>query len=126
MFYSYPSYIGVPIFRTEKNYLPSRVLGMTNGKRIIINNNLPKDIAEFVLFHEEEHVKDMLATEQEVDERALRRFLTKNNKITKTIKKLMKKRHGIISNEKQFSLNNREEKNIADNYISYLYTDSNW
>lgn len=128
MLYSYPSYLGVPISRMSRNYLPGRVLGMTNGREIKISNNLPKDIAEFVLFHEEEHVKDMSATEKEVDERALRRFLAKNGVVTKNVKKLMRRRHGINENiEKHFSLNKKKkEEKKTDNFISYLYSDSNW
>ena len=132
MLYSYPSYLGVPIFKQMKGYMPSFVLGMTNGREIKISNNLPKDVADFVLMHEEEHVKNMLATEKEVDERALRRFLAKNGIVTKNVKKLMRRRHGINENiEKHFSLKTKKmgdvkEKNISDNFISYLYSDPNW
>lgn len=125
MFYSYPSYLGVPIFRENKRYLPLRVLGMTDGRKITINNRLPKDVADFVLLHEEEHVKDMFVTEREIDERALRRFVAKNNIVTKNIKKLMRRRHGIGSSEKHFSLKKKEEEKKTDNFISYLYSDFN-
>ncbi len=128
MLYSYPSYLGVPIIKQAKNYMPSFVLGMTSGKEINISNNLPKDIAEFVLFHEEEHVKDMLATEKEIDERALKRLIAKNGSITKKVKKLMRRRHGINDGiEKHFSLNKKKkEEKKTDNFISYLYSDPNW
>lgn len=126
MIYSYPSYLGVPIFKQMKGYMPSFVLGMTNGREIKIQNNLPRDVAAFVLLHEEEHVKDMSASEREVDERALRRFVAKNNGITKNIKKLMRRRHGIGSSEKHFSLKTKKkEENKTDNFISYLYSDFN-
>ncbi len=128
MIYSYPSYLGVPIFRQTRNYLPLRVLGMTDGKKITIDNRLPKDVAAFVLFHEEEHVKDMGATEQETDERALRRFLAKNGLVTKSIRKLMRRRHGIDNDiEKHFLLKKKKkESTVSDNFISYLYSDPNW
>ena len=129
MIYSYPSYLGVPILKENRRYLPLNVLGMTNGREIKIQNNLPKDIAAFVLFHEEEHVKDMSASEREVDERALRRFLAKNGNITKNIKKLMRRRHSSGSIEKHFSLTTKKkEENNTDNFISYLYSDfdSSW
>ena len=143
MIYSYPSYLGVPVFKENKRYLPLNVLGMTNGREIKIQNNLPKDVAAFVLFHEEEHVKDMFATEREVDERALRRFVAKNSIITKNVKRLMRRRHGIGSSEKHFlekqsfsgsqrsiaslqiSLNKKKEEKKTDNFISYLYSDFN-
>ncbi len=126
MMYSYSSYLGVPVFRPEKNYLPVRVLGMTNSREISIQRALPKDVAEFVLMHEEEHVKDMDATEYEVDQRALRRFLAKNGRITRNVRKLMKKRHGIGGDEKQFSLKRQLQSTVSNTFISYLYEDSNW
>jgi hypothetical protein len=92
-FYSYPSYLGINIFTAD---MPSSLLGMTNGRRILLNKDA-KEAKEFVIFHEEEHVKDMSASELEVDKRALTR-MKKSGRMTqekeKTIKKLMKKRWG--------------------------------
>lgn len=92
--FSHVDYLGVPVFSADREEMPSRVLGMTNGRRIVFRKNLPQDMKDFVLMHEEEHVKDMFATEHETDERALRRFAAKHGSVSRRVRKLMKKRHG--------------------------------
>ena len=90
----YPSYLGVDIFFTN---LEENLLGMTNGKRILVKEGMPKELRDFVLMHEEEHVKDMSATELEIDERALKRFFAKHNKITEEVQELLGKRWELIA-----------------------------
>src|SRR3989338_6840874 len=90
----YPSYLGVDIFFTD---LEENLLGMTNGKRILVKEGMPKELRDFVLMHEEEHVKDMSATELEIDERALKRSFAKHNKITEEVQELLGKRWGLIA-----------------------------
>ena len=105
MLYTYPSYLGVSMAIEDKRYMPLHVLGMTNGASISMRRGMPRDVADFVTLHEEEHVKDMNASEREVDERALSRFAAKHGRITRHVARLMEKRHGISdSEEKQFSL----------------------
>ena len=87
----YPSYLGIDIFFTQ---LSDSILGMTNGKRILLKENLREDVKDFVLMHEEEHVKDMSLNEMETDTRALRRFFQKNRKISAEVSALLKKRWG--------------------------------
>ena len=90
----YPSYLGVDIFFTD---LEENLLGMTNGKRILVKEGMNKELRDFVLMHEEEHVKDMSASEMEIDERALKRFFAKHTKITEEVQELLEKRWGIIT-----------------------------
>lgn len=93
---SYPSYLGVSIFKMDDNEMPQSVLGFTNGRQIAVRRGLKGLLAEFVLLHEEEHVKDMSAGEKEVDRRALRRLLAKwpalGDNDLKSVKKLLRKR----------------------------------
>ena len=73
--------------------MPSTLLGFTNGREIVIRDGI-KDIRDFVLLHEEEHVKDMSASEKEVDKRALRRLLSKKcgeQKLEKVLRLLEKR-----------------------------------
>lgn len=74
--YSYPSYLGIDILTARESDLPHSLLGFTNGRAIVIKEGL-KDVEDFVLLHEEEHVKDMSASEVDVDKRALRRLISK-------------------------------------------------
>lgn len=89
---SYPSYLGVPIFDVDEKDMDSSLLGLTNGKMIIRKKDLDNSLKEFVLFHEEEHVKDMDASEFEVDRRATRRFFRKHGKLTNDIIDVLKMR----------------------------------
>lgn len=68
------SYLGNPVFELDKEYTGDGLLGFTNGKEITKQKGLNINIAKFVQLHEEEHVKDMSATEMEVDKRALKKF----------------------------------------------------
>ena len=89
--YSYPSYLGADILTASD--MPSTLLGFTNGREIVIRDGI-KDIRDFVLLHEEEHVKDMSASEKEVDKRALRRLLSKKcgeQKLEKVLRLLEKR-----------------------------------
>ena len=53
----YPSYMpGVFMFEAE---LPDGLFGFTNGKAIVRRKGMSNSLKEFVLLHEEEHVKDM-------------------------------------------------------------------
>jgi hypothetical protein len=90
----YPSYLGVDIFFAD---LDENLLGMTNGKRILVKEGMSKELKEFVLMHEEEHVKDMDASELEIDNRALKRFLAKHKAISKEIKELVEKRWNALA-----------------------------
>ncbi len=93
----YPSYLpGVFEFQTN---LPRNILGMTDGKMIVTRKNL-RTLKDFVRFHEEEHVKDMFASELEIDKKALRRLLLKGSKkdIGK-VRKLLRKRWGELADE---------------------------
>src|SRR3989344_1302313 len=87
----YPSYLGVDIFFTD---LEENLLGMTNGKRIFVKEGISAVVKDFVLMHEEEHVKDMDATELTIDNRALKRFLSKHGKINEEVQELLEKRWG--------------------------------
>ena len=87
----YPSYMpGVFMFEAE---LPDGLFGFTNGKAIVRRKGMSNSLKEFVLLHEEEHVKDMFATEREIDGRALRRFAARHGNITDDVRKLLEKRH---------------------------------
>lgn len=92
--YSYPSsFPGINIFEAGEAYL-DKVLGMTDSKVIILKKGL-KELRDFVLFHEEEHVKDMSAGEMEIDRRALKRIKAKLTvKLLERIKELMSARWG--------------------------------
>ncbi len=79
------SYLGNPIFELDKEYTGDGLLGFTNGKEITKQKGLDVDIAKFVQLHEEEHVKDMSATEMEVDKRALKKFKGDIKKIDKLL-----------------------------------------
>ncbi len=72
--YSYPSYLGVDILTASG--LPDSLLGFTNGRSIVIKDGI-KDIEDFVILHEEEHVKDMSASELETDKRALKKLVAR-------------------------------------------------
>ena len=91
--YTYPSSLGIDILTAD---MPASLLGMTNGRRIMLNKDAG-ELKEFVIFHEEEHVKDMNASELEVDKRALERMKI-SGKLTpireRKINELMKKRWG--------------------------------
>lgn len=89
----YPTYLGVDIFEVNNSDMPATLLGLTNGRHIIIKRGLNPELKEFVRMHEEEHVKDMFATELEIDRHALRRFKAKSGKIGDEIINLLKKRH---------------------------------
>lgn len=94
--YSYPSYLGVDILTVDSKNMPDSLLGFTNGHDIVIRDGI-KEIEDFVLFHEEEHVKDMSASEIEVDKRALKRLISKKageKKIANTLR-LLEKRWNI-------------------------------
>ncbi|MEM7819274.1 MAG: hypothetical protein QXD48_00395 [Candidatus Aenigmatarchaeota archaeon] len=72
--YNYPSYIpNIEIFEIDEHYLPRFVLGMTDGKKIQLKNNLGY-FRKFVLAHEEEHIKDMEASEDVIDKRVCARL----------------------------------------------------
>lgn len=78
-FSGYFSYLGVPIVEQEDKY-DKGLLGMTNRKMIMVkelkgNARSKILLKKFVLFHEEEHVKDFDADEKTVDERAFRRLM---------------------------------------------------
>ncbi|HLD85134.1 MAG TPA: hypothetical protein VI968_01110 [archaeon] len=68
----YPSYLGIPI--TEP-LLRSDLLGQTNGRKINITSDVDPQVKNFVLMHEEEHIKDMNASEWDVDKRAVQRLI---------------------------------------------------
>ncbi len=69
---TYPSYLGIPI--TEP-MLEEHMLGRTNGRKINISSATDPQIKNFVLMHEEEHIKDMSASEWDVDKRAVQRLI---------------------------------------------------
>jgi len=94
--YSYPSYLGVDILTASDSDMPHSLLGFTNGRAIVIKEGL-KDVEDFVLLHEEEHVKNMDASELEVDKRALRRLIARNTSDEKLEKilQLLEKRWNI-------------------------------
>jgi hypothetical protein len=99
--YGYPSaFPGVKIFEMDENYM-NHLLGLTNSKFIALKKGLG-ELKDFVLFHEEEHVKDMSASELEVDKRALKRIKS-SRKLTKSllkkIKELMENRWGDKSSD---------------------------
>ncbi|MBI4162837.1 MAG: hypothetical protein HY513_04085 [Candidatus Aenigmarchaeota archaeon] len=76
---TYPSYLGVPI--TEP-LLGEHLLGQTNGRRINISSSTDPQIKNFVLMHEEEHIKDMSASEWEVDKRAVQRLIKSKKSVS--------------------------------------------
>ena len=87
---TYPSYLGVPI--TEP-FLGEALLGQTNGRRINITADIDPQIRNFVLMHEEEHVKDMSASEFEIDKRAVQRLIRSKKHVSWVkIKLLLKSR----------------------------------
>ncbi len=87
---TYPSYLGVPI--TEP-LLGEHLLGQTNGRRINISSGADPHIKNFVLMHEEEHVKDMSASEWEVDKRAVQRLIRSKKPVSWIkVKLLLKQR----------------------------------
>ncbi|MBI4170447.1 MAG: hypothetical protein HY514_02045 [Candidatus Aenigmarchaeota archaeon] len=90
----YPSYLGVNIFQADEKYMGKSLLGFTNGNFIVIRKGLNKILRLFVQFHEEEHVKDMSASEKDVDKRALKRLMQRNmpQKELREVKKLLKQR----------------------------------
>lgn len=92
--YSYPSYLGIDILTASDKDLPHSLLGFTNGRAIVIKEGI-KDIKDFVLLHEEEHVKDMSASELEVDKRALRRLISKKSDKIEHVLHLLEKRWNI-------------------------------
>ena len=94
--YSYPSYLGVDILTASESDMPHSLLGFTNGRSIVIKDGL-KDIGDFVLLHEEEHVKDMFASEMEVDKRALKRLISKkvSEEKLENVLRLLEKRWNI-------------------------------
>lgn len=94
--YRYPSYLGVDILTADGKNMPSTLLGFTNGRSIVIKDGI-RCIEDFVLLHEEEHVKDMGASELEVDKRALKRLLAKkvSDKKLENVLKLLEKRWNI-------------------------------
>lgn len=113
----YPSYLGVNVFRIDEKDMPLHVLGFTNGKAIALSRNLKGLLLEFVQFHEEEHVKDMFATEKEVDRRALQRLLARHPAVDKTelkaVKRLLRRRWHSLSgfeNGKNFFYKTRKEE----------------
>jgi len=115
----YPSYLGVDIFKMDGNEMPRSVLGFTNGRQIAVRRGLKGLLAEFVLLHEEEHVKDMSAGEKETDRRALRRLLAKRPALgdndLKSVKKLLRKRWqhlGDFGLEKHFSYKTGQSKEV--------------
>jgi hypothetical protein len=76
---SYLSYLGVPI--TEP-MLGEHLLGQTNGKRINISADVDPTIKNFILFHEEEHIKDMNASEWDIDRRAIHRLIVSKKPVS--------------------------------------------
>jgi hypothetical protein len=92
----YPTYLGVNIFEAEEKYLGKNLLGFTNGNFIVVKKGMGKALRLFVQFHEEEHVKDMFATEKEVDKRALKRLMSRNVKKEelREVRHLLKQRWG--------------------------------
>jgi len=95
LLYTYPSYLGVEILTVSKNDMPDSMLGFTDGKKIVIKDGI-KNVEDFVLFHEEEHVKDMSASELEVDRRALKRLIAKKTeKKIDAVLELLEKRWKI-------------------------------
>lgn len=64
----------IPVEEVEPWYLPHRVLGMTNGLKIWLRKGLEYIGRKFVLEHEKEHVRDMLADEDTIDRRAMARL----------------------------------------------------
>lgn len=102
--YSYPSYLGIDILTASDKDMPPSLLGFTNGRSIVIKNGI-KDVENFVLLHEEEHVKDMSASEIEVDKRALKRLISKkvDEKKIANVLRLLEKRWDIkIPNPEDF------------------------
>lgn len=94
--YSYPSYLGIDILTANDEDMPASLLGFTNGKVIVVKDSIDKEVSDFVLLHEEEHVKDMSASEMEVDKRALRRLISrKDEKKIKSALDLLEKRWKI-------------------------------
>jgi len=65
---------GIAINESDMN---EQLLGFTDGSKIWRKRSLQGIVKEFVLFHEEEHVMDMGASEMEVDSRALARLKSK-------------------------------------------------
>ena len=87
---TYPSYLGVPI--TEP-LLGEHLLGQTNGRKINISSKTDPQIKNFVLMHEEEHIKDMNASEWDVDKRAVQRLIRSKKPVSWIkIKLLLKQR----------------------------------
>ncbi len=95
--YSYPSYLGIDVHTVSRDSMPESLLGFTDGKSIVIKE-MEKDVRDFVLLHEEEHVKDMAAGEEETDKRALKRLIAKgaDDKKLRKILSLLEKRWGDI------------------------------
>lgn len=86
----YPSYLGIPI--TEP-LLRGDLLGQTNSRKINISADVDPQIKNFVLMHEEEHIKDMNASEWDVDKRAMQRLIrSKKNVSWIKVKLLLKSR----------------------------------
>lgn len=64
---------GVRIFEVAAHYLGERVLGMTDGKTIWLRKYLGY-LRHHVLTHEIEHIKDMVASEYEIERRTRTRL----------------------------------------------------
>ncbi len=64
---------GVRIFEVAAHYLGEHVLGMTDGKTIWLRKYLGY-LKRHVLTHEIEHVRDMTASEYEIERRTRMRL----------------------------------------------------
>ncbi|MBI2971592.1 MAG: hypothetical protein HYY37_04220 [Candidatus Aenigmarchaeota archaeon] len=88
--YSYPSYLGIDIVTLSRHEMPDSLLGFTDGRHIAMRESIDRAVREFVLLHEEEHVKDMEADEFTVDLRAFRRLVQRadRNRLEKVLELL--------------------------------------
>ncbi len=118
----YPSYLGVSIFPADEKYMGRNLLGFTNGNFIVVKRGVPKSLRLFVQFHEEEHVKDMWASEKIVDQRALKRLMkiNTNKKELKEVRALLRKRWMSLTDFPEcgfhnFSLPEKKGENPARN-----------
>lgn len=104
----YPSYLGIKIFSADEKYMGKSLLGFTNGNFIVIRKGLGKILRLFVQFHEEEHVKDMQASEKVIDQRALKRLIQRNilQRDLKEVRSLLRRRWHNLSDFQQCELHN--------------------
>ncbi len=75
----------MPGIAINESDMDEHLLGFTDGSKIWRKHSLQGIVKEFVLFHEEEHVRDMSDSELETDMRALERI--KNRALNENEKK---------------------------------------